>query len=148
MAAWRPISIQLSCVLLSVLLEVVRPTKIPLQESTRWILFSSFLAMGAAIIALSFREFARAKTTLRPDCGAKALIRSGPFQYSRNPLYVAVALLIIGIGFGADNVWIIVMVIPLLLIMSAAVIAHEEKYLEREFGQEYIDFKKSVRRWI
>lgn len=103
---------------------------------------------GATIIGLSFREFARAKTTLRPDCGAKALIRSGPFRYSRNPLYVAVALLIIGIGFGAENVWIIVMVIPLLLIMSAAVIAHEEKYLEREFGQEYLDFKKSVRRWI
>ena len=96
MAAWRPISIQLSCVVLGLILEFVRPTEIPLQEGTRWILFSLFLAMGVAIIALSFREFARAKTTLRPDSGANALIRTGPFRYSRNPLYVAVASLIIG----------------------------------------------------
>ena len=53
-----------------------------------------------------------------------------------------------GIGFGADNAWIIAMVILLVLIMSLAVIAREERYLEREFGHEYLDFKKTVRRWI
>ena len=148
MAAWRPISIQLSCLLVGVILHNVWPAAIPVSERVRWVFVVVFIAMGAAIIAFSFREFFRAKTSLRPDQGAKALIHTGPFRYSRNPLYLAVIFLIIGIGFGVDNVWIIAMVVPLIFIMSVAVIAREEKYLEREFGQEYLDFKKSVRRWI
>jgi len=148
MAAWRPISIQLSCLLLGVYLNSVWRVTIPVSESTRRVFVSLLLMMGVVTIVLSFREFAKAKTTLSPNSAAKALIRTGPFRYSRNPLYVAVAFLIASIGFWADNLWILAMLVPLILVMSVAVIAREEHYLERKFGEEYLDFKRSVRRWL
>ena len=101
-----------------------------------------------SIVALGYREFFKAKTTLRPDRGANALIRSGPFAYSRNPLYLAVMIVILGVGVWVNSLWILGMLIPLFFVMSRAVIAPEEAYLESRFGQEYLDYKKSVRRWL
>ncbi len=113
-----------------------------------WIAIVLFLGPSVLILALSFREFARARTSLRPDRRADALIRTGPFAYSRNPLYVAVVLLILGIGVWVNSTWIWVMVAPLVLVMNTAVIVREERHLERRFGQEYIDYKRAVRRWL
>ncbi len=107
-----------------------------------------FLGLSLLIAALSFREFARAKTSVRPDRRANALIRTGPFAYSRNPLYVAVVLLILGIGVWVNSTWIWVMVAPLVLVMNTAVIVREERHLEQRFGREYIDYKRAVRRWL
>ncbi|MCZ6807317.1 MAG: methyltransferase, partial [Deltaproteobacteria bacterium] len=104
--------------------------EIPLVAGFGWIVIVLFLGLGLSIIALSFREFARAKTSVRPDRGANALIRTGPFAYSRNPLYVAVVLLILGIGVWVNSIWIWVMVAPLVLVMNTAVIIREERHLE------------------
>jgi protein-S-isoprenylcysteine O-methyltransferase Ste14 len=148
MAAWRPAAIQLSSVLAGLMLHSLWPAEIPLAAKLAWIAVPMFMGGAAAIIALSFREFAKAKTSARPDRGAHALIRTGPFQYSRNPLYVAVILLIVGIGVWVNSLWILVMLIPLFLVMSRAVIAREESYLEHKFGQEYLEYRASVRRWL
>ncbi len=148
MAAWRPAAIQLSSVLLGLILHTLWPAEIPLAAGLAWIAVPMFMGLGFAIIALSYREFARARTSLRPDRGANALIRTGPFHYSRNPLYLAVSLLIVGIGVWVNSLWILVMLIPLFLVMSRAVIAREERYLEHKFGQVYLDYKESVRRWL
>ncbi len=148
MAAWRPAAIQLSSVLAGVMLHSLWPAEIPLAAKLAWIAVPLFMGVAVAIVALSFREFAKAKTSLRPDRGAHALIRTGPFRYSRNPLYVAVILLIVGIGVWVNSLWILVMLIPLFLVMSRAVIAREESYLEHKFGQEYLEYRASVRRWL
>ena len=145
--AWRPAALQLSAVFLALLLHSLWPLS-PLAANVSGIAGPLFLGMGLSIIALSFREFAKAKTTLRPDHGANALIRTGPFAYSRNPLYVAVMIVIIGIGVWVNSLWIIGMLIPLFFFMSRAVIAPEERYLEFKFGQEYLDYKRRVRRWL
>ncbi len=146
--AWRPAALQLSSIFLALLLHSRWPLESPLVANVSWIAGPLFLGMGLSIIALSFREFAKAKTTLRPDRGANALIRTGPFAYSRNPLYVAVMIVIIGIGVWVNSLWIIGMLIPLFFFMSRAVIAPEERYLESKFGQEYLDYKRLVRRWL
>ena len=148
MAAWRPAAIQLSSVLAGLMLHSLWPAEIPLAAKLAWIAVPMFMGGATAIIALSFREFAKAKTSVRSDRGAHALIRTGPFQYSRNPLYVAVILLIVGIGVWVNSLWILVMLIPLFLVMSRAVIAREESYLEHKFGQEYLEYRASVRRWL
>ncbi len=147
-AAWRPAALQLSSVLLALVLHARWPVEVSLAASVSWIAGPLLVGTGMAIIALSFREFARAKTTLRPDRGANALIRTGPFAHSRNPLYVAVMIVILGIGVWVNSLWIIGMLIPLFLLMSRAVIVPEERYLESRFGQEYVDYKRSVRRWL
>ena len=146
--AWRPAAIQLSAVLAGLMLHSLWPTEIPLAAKLAWIAVPMFLGGAIAIIALSYREFAKAKTSVRPDRGACALIRTGPFRYSRNPLYVAVSLLIAGIAVWMNSLWVLVMLIPLFLVMSRAVIAREERYLEHKFGREYRDYRASVRRWL
>ena len=148
MPAWRPAAIQLSSVLLGLILHSLWPAEIPLVAKVAWITVPVFMGLACAIIALSYREFAKARTSLRPDRGANALIRTGPFRYSRNPLYLAVCLLIVGIGVWVNSLWILVMLIPLFLVMSRAVIAREERFLEHKFGQEYLDYRVSVRRWL
>ena len=147
-AAWRPAAIQLSSVLTGLMLHSLWPREIPLAAGLAWIAVPMFMALGFTIIALSFREFARARTSIRPDRGADALIRTGPFRWSRNPLYLAVCLLIVGIGVWVNSLWVLVMLLPLVPVMSRAVIAREERYLEHKFGQVYIDYKQSVRRWL
>ena len=148
MAAWRPAAIQLSSVLAGLMLHSLWPAEIPLAAKLAWIAVPMFMGGAVAIIALSYREFAKAKTSVRPDRGAHALIRTGPFRYSRNPLYVAVSLLIVGIGIWVNSLWVLVMLIPMIVVMSRAVIAREERYLEHKFGQEYLDYRASVRHWI
>ena len=146
--AWRPAALQVSSVLLGLVIHAFWPVGIPLAVEFGGIAIVLFLGLSLLILALSFREFARAKTSLRPDRRANALIRTGPFAYSRNPLYVAVVLLILGIGVWINNTWIWVMVAPLVLVMNTAVIVREERHLEQRFGREYIDYKKAVRRWL
>ncbi len=148
MAAWRPAAIQLSSVLAGLMLHSMWPAEIPMAANLAWIAVPMLMGTAVAIFALSFREFAKAKTSIRPDRGACALIRTGPFRYSRNPLYVAISLLIVGIGVWVNSLWVLVVPIPLLLVMSRAVIAREERYLEHKFGQEYLDYRASVRRWF
>ena len=63
-------------------------------------------------------------------------------------MYVGGSLLISGIGFWVDSAWILAMVLLVIPLMSVAVIAREEQYLERKFGQEYRNYTRSVRRWI
>ena len=148
MAAWRPAAIELSAVLTGLMLHALWPREIPLAAGLAWIGVPLFIGLGFTIIALSCREFARARTSIRPDRGANALIRTGPFRWSRNPLYLAVSLLIVGIGVWVNSLWVLLMLLPLVLVMSRAVIAREERYLEHKFGQVYVDYKQSVRRWL
>lgn len=148
MAIWRPAAIELSAVLTGLMLHSLSPLEIPLAAGLAWIAVPLFMGLGFTIIALGCLEFARARTSIRPDRGADALIRTGPFRWSRNPLYLSVGLLIAGIGFWVNSLWVLVMLPPLALVMSRAVIAHEESYLEHKFGQVYVDYKQSVRRWL
>ena len=147
-AAWRPAALQLSSVFLALLLHARWPFESSLAPTVLWIAGPLLLGVGLSIIALSYREFFKAKTTLRPDRGANALIPTGPFAYSRNPLYVAVMIVIIGIGVWVNSLWMIGMLVPLYFSMSRWVIAPEERYLESRFGQQYLDYKKLVRRWL
>lgn len=76
------------------------------------------------------------------------LITTGPFGLSRNPVYGSMTMLFIGIGTLIDGLWILAMVIPAILIVYFFVILKEEAFLEREFGDIYRSYKKTVRRWI
>ena len=148
MANWRPISIQSSSVLLGLLLHFFWPVTIPLAAVMGWVAGPAIIGLGAVVIAWSFLQFAKTSTTLRPDRSANTLIRTGPFRYSRNPLYVSVCFLHIGIALWVNSLWLLSMVVVTVVLMSRAVIAPEEEYLEREFGGEYIAFEASVRRWL
>ncbi len=145
---WRPAALQLCSLLLGLGLHALRPLEIPFAAEYGAAALALLFGLGLCIMALSFREFARAETSLRPDRTAAALIRTGPFRYSRNPLYVAVALLILGAGIWVNSLWIWLMVTPLVLVMNRAVIVPEERHLEQRFGRDYLDYKRAVHRWL
>ncbi len=108
----------------------------------------ALIALAVVIALLARRQFIKGGTSLRVEEPSTAILSTGPFRFTRNPLYLALAMLQVGIGLVAGMAWIIVWVVPALLVIRFGVIAREERYLERKFGQEYLDYKAQVRRWL
>ena len=106
------------------------------------------IACGGVLMIAGVQKFRRAGTNLPPNKPAKVLVTDGPWQFTRNPLYLSLTLIYIGIAFAADNPWAVILVVPVVLIIRYAVIAREERYLESRFGDDYRRYKASVRRWI
>lgn len=103
---------------------------------------------GLSLVVLAARELFKARTTVRPDRGATALITNGPFRISRNPIYLGFALLQVGIALCSNNLWILLLLGINVVLLNRLVIAREERYLEAAFGKVYRDYSSRVRRWI
>ena len=103
----------------------------------------------SAILGIwSLAWFVRSHTNPMPTKPSTIVVTSGPYRFSRNPMYVSLALLYIGLGFGLDIFWALILMPLVVITIRYYVIAREERYLERKFGVEYLRYKKSVRRWI
>ncbi len=105
-------------------------------------------AVGVVIALAAFNEFRKAKTHVVPHKPTTAIITGGPFAYSRNPLYVALALFHAALALAWGNGWALPLLAPALLVIRYGVIAREERYLEAKFGEEYLAYKSKVRRWL
>ena len=108
----------------------------------------SFLVAAAVLVASALREFNRAETSPKPHKPTTAIITSGPFRFTRNPIYVSFTLVQLGIALLTQSGWILVLVVPVLVLVRVGVIAREERYLERKFGEPYVTYKRRVRRWV
>ena len=80
--------------------------------------------------------------------GDSRVVQDGPFRYSRNPGYLALAMIYAGIAVHRNALWAIVLLPLVLYAIEREVIEREERYLERTFGEEYLDYKARVRRWV
>jgi len=101
-----------------------------------------------ALAFASIDRFRRSKTTIVPIRPAEALVLSGPYRYTRNPMYVSLALLTIACGLLLATWWPIVLLLPTLAIVQLFVILPEERYLRRRFGTAYEAYTRRVRRWL
>ena len=108
----------------------------------------SVILVAVVLFVLCIREFRAAGTSVQTRRPTTVIIKTGPYQFSRNPIYLSFTLLQIGVGIWANSVWVLGMVVPALVLMPYGVIAREERYLERKFGEEYLQYKSSVRRWL
>jgi protein-S-isoprenylcysteine O-methyltransferase Ste14 len=107
-----------------------------------------FFAAAAIAIAPAATEFRNADTPVDPYEETTALIESGPYAYSRNPLYLGLTFLYIGTSL-AFRARLPLAVLPAVLwVMNAGVIEREERYLERKFGDAYRDYMQRVPRWM
>jgi len=97
---------------------------------------------------MTFRALSRAHTPVDPMKPTTALVTEGPFRYSRNPIYVALTLLYVGVALLINALWILLLVIPAVLVLRYGVIAREEAYLTRKFGDAYRQYTTQVRRWF
>ena len=116
----------------------------------RWgALLGALLIAGAvALVLWAVREFKRAETSPKPHKPTTAIVTSGPFRFTRNPIYVSFTLAQLGVALWTASGWILAMLVPALLVIRYGVIAREERYLERKFGDDYLTYKRSVRRWV
>jgi protein-S-isoprenylcysteine O-methyltransferase Ste14 len=129
-------------------LEFLWPLSLDFARSVRWTVGAVLIATAVLIVAAGVRQFFRAGTNLAPNRPTTSLVRSGPFAWSRNPLYLAMHFLLAGLAFVLDDGWLLLMLIPFFLVIHYGVVRREERYLEGRFGDQYRRYKASVRRWI
>ncbi len=106
------------------------------------------IAAGVALAAACLRQLHRAGTTHKVEEATTRIVTEGPYRLSRNPIYVGLASIHAGVGLAADSPWILAGLPPALLVIRWGVIAREEAYLERKFGEAYLAYKATARRWI
>jgi protein-S-isoprenylcysteine O-methyltransferase Ste14 len=133
--------------LAGVALELVWPTSWPpvgVRIAVTVLAVVAWLALDGAA-TLFFR---RAGTSMVPMNPTTALVTSGPYRLSRNPMYLGMAFLYIAFAFAFAVIWALAFLPVVLVIVDRFVIAREEPYLERKFRQDYRDYKARVRRWL
>jgi protein-S-isoprenylcysteine O-methyltransferase Ste14 len=108
----------------------------------------ALLSSGAALAIWSRRSMESANTNVNPSLPATALVVTGPFRFSRNPMYVARTFLYLGLALLANALCILALLVPLLLVIHYGVIKREERYLEAKFGEAYRRYRAAVRRWL
>jgi protein-S-isoprenylcysteine O-methyltransferase Ste14 len=109
---------------------------------------SFFVVLGLAVILIAYFLFKRAQTNIEPWKPTTKIISSSIFAYSRNPIYIALCIITVGIGLMLNNLWVSLSFIPSIVIIFFIAIKKEELYLENKFGQDYISYKEKVRRWF
>ena len=143
----RPPFVYLAAILVGVGLDLVR--------SLRWLPVGIGVWVGLPLVisslALFFASTRRFKTAGTPIPGNKpttAIVQSGPYWFSRNPIYLAFSVLVLGIACWFNSLWLLGTLAVAVSLMSFVVIPREEQYLERQFGAEYLEYKAKVRRWL
>ena len=106
------------------------------------------VALWLAFDGSAMSSFRRNRTSMVPFKPSNALVTSGPYRYSRNPMYVGMAFLYLGLTLAFGLVWAMALLPLVLLAVDRLVIAREEAYLERRFGDAYRDYRAEVRRWL
>jgi protein-S-isoprenylcysteine O-methyltransferase Ste14 len=115
-----------------------------LRDVIGWVLAGVWLALTFGSIGLFWRRH----TSIIPNRPASTLVAAGPYRFTRNPMYVGLALLTAALGILLDTWWPILLLVPALVFIRVAVIAREEEYLRRRFGAEYEAYMRQVRRWL
>ncbi|MGX5831480.1 methyltransferase family protein [Mesorhizobium sp. 43Arga] len=131
----------------AVVLELVIPLP-ALAGPARYLGGAVLAACGFVIIFMAAGRFNAAGTNIPPTLPTTALVVDGIYRRTRNPFYLGAVLVYLGLGVAAGSFWAIALVIPLLWVINTGVIAREERYLERKFGDAYRAYKVRVRRWF
>jgi protein-S-isoprenylcysteine O-methyltransferase Ste14 len=108
----------------------------------------TFVALGFALAAFSGRAFHRAGTEIVPGRPASALVTTGPYKITRNPIYIGMALVYFGLAIVMTSIWVLALLIPALMILQRSVVMPEEAYLKRRFGAAYRKYQAHVPRWL
>ena len=124
------------------------PFPIPGIDLVDWIIGGSLILIGLALAAAGIRNFSWAGTPVQGTKPTRALVTTGIHGWTRNPIYLGMFLLYGGIGVAARSPWILMLTLPLAITIRYGVVAREEAYLERRFGDAYRDYKARARRWV
>jgi protein-S-isoprenylcysteine O-methyltransferase Ste14 len=125
----------------------VVPRQAPLWE--RVVPAVLFGGVGIGLVVSAIVMIKRAGSNVAPMRPVTALVTGGPFRFSRNPIYVGFALIVVGTAVALNLLWpIVVLVVVVMPIVRRRVVGREEAYLERTFGREYRRYQERVPRWV
>ncbi len=130
------------------LLHALRPWSLPITETTRILLSVALLTVAAALGLWGQSAMRGAGTNIDPSKPATTIVTSGPFRFTRNPLYLFLLGLYLGITVAAATFWPLLFLVPMFLVLHFGVVRREERYLEAEFGEPYRAYTARVRRWL
>ena len=149
----RPPILFLAALLLGFVLDHLLRLPFPVARigSVHWIsaIIAGFLILtGIAVFVAGIRNFSSAATPVQGTKPTRALVTTGIHGWSRNPIYLGMFLVYGGIGLAVRSPWILIFALPLAVTIRYGVVAREEAYLQRRFGDAYRDYKARVRRWL
>ena len=121
---------------------------VPGGDPILWTVGAFLILIGVALMIASIRNFLRAATPVPTNQPTRTLVTTGIHGWTRNPIYLGMFLIYGGIGVAAHSTWVLVFTLPLAILIRYGVVAREEAYLERRFGDAYLDYKRHVRRWL
>lgn len=127
--------------------EFLVPTS--LGRHAAWLVVGVAAIVAGAVLGLAGeRAMRRAGTSPYPWHPTMRIVESGPYAWTRNPLYLAQATMYTGISIAGDSLWAVALLIPVLAVVRFGVIAPEERYLTAKFGEVYLGYARRVHRWF
>ena len=143
----RPPFVYLGSIALGLVLHLLWPARlVPLSVSTPAGAIVTVLAIALFVSAV--RILRAAGTPVPGNRPTTTIVRTGPYRFSRNPIYLAFSLLQLGLSFWVNSLALLITLIPAVALMWLVVIPREERYLDARFPSEYSPYKASVRRWL
>ena len=143
----RPPVIYLGAIALGVVIHFVWPVPlVPSAVSMPVGVIGTLVAVALFVYAV--RTFKAAGTPVPGNLPTTTIVRTGPYRFSRNPIYLAFSLLQLAIAVWVNSPWLVLTLVAAVAVMSLVVIPREERYLEARFPSEYSPYKVSVRRWF
>ncbi len=115
---------------------------------SRWGLGTVLVAAGTALFVWALALFRRIRTGIMPDAPARRVVTVGPYRWSRNPMFVAFTAIYLGLAWLANTVWPLILLPVVVLVVTRTVIACEERYMRRRFGEAYDRYCARVARWL
>jgi protein-S-isoprenylcysteine O-methyltransferase Ste14 len=143
----RPPLVYLASIILGAVIQFAAPLPF-LPQSLALPLGASLIVVAIALLASAVAKFRAAGTPVPARKPTTTIVRTGPYRFSRNPIYLAFSLLQLGVAIWVNSLWLLATLVGAVTLMHYVVIPKEEQYLERRFGSQYLQYKASVRRWL
>ncbi len=134
--------------LASIVLQIILLFSFPISVDMSSLLGLILILSGISLVFVSFRFMRKMKTTFIPDGTPEVLISSGPFKFSRNPIYLGMLTVLVGVAFLMSSLSAIIIAFVFGIIINFTWIAHEEKKLHELFSEDWKNYSSKVRRWI
>jgi protein-S-isoprenylcysteine O-methyltransferase Ste14 len=137
------------CIAAGFIADHYRP--LPLIHGVAWLRIALSVALfllGAAIIFSSRQELVRHHEHPNPYKPTNAIVTSGVYRFTRNPIYVAFLIVVIAVAIAANSAWLLLSFVATFVLLQFGVIRAEERYLAAKFGESYDEYRRRVRRWI
>ena len=134
--------------LASIVLQIILLFSFPISVDLSSLLGLILILSGISLVFVSFRFMRKMKTTFIPDGTPEILISSGPFRFSRNPIYLGMLSILVGVAFLMSSLSAIIIAFVFGIIINFTWIAHEEKKLHELFPEDWENYSSKVRRWI